>query len=100
MNHTNSTGKYTHWVVKNIPATVLSISENSIGGGLAIQNSFKNQGYTGPEVLDTTQTYKFYIYAVKVTSLESSDLVSFYTELEKEKVGYGNINAIYANTKG
>lgn len=99
VNHTNSTGNYTHWAVKNIPATTLSLKENSIGGGVVLKNSFNNQGYSGPETLDVTQTYKFYIYAVKVTSLVATELTGFYSELENDKVGYGNINAVYANTK-
>lgn len=103
MNHTNSTvngtWKYTHWIIKNIPATTLSIPENSLGGGVFIQNSWQTRGYYGPENVDLVQTYNFYVYAVKVASMEATNLTAFYSELEKEKVGYGSLKAIYANTK-
>ncbi len=99
VNHTNSTGNFTHWAVKNIPANVLNFPQNSNGGGVTLENSFKINGYSGPESLSVSQTYNFYIFALKKSSMVANDLQSFYTELENEMIGYGKISSVYANTK-
>lgn len=97
INHTNSSMSTNHLLLKNIPSTVTSLTDGTLGGGVAITNSFGVDGYTGPEKLATSQTYNFHVYALKVSSINSTNALAFYSDLESNKVGVGSFTGTYVN---
>lgn len=58
-------GGFTHWVMFNIPANVVSIAENSEPAGAEIgKNGAGKNSYTGPCPPSGTHRYYFYLYAL------------------------------------
>ena len=78
-------GLWTHWLVKNIPATTTSIAENSIPG-VEVTNSWNIKHYKGPKPPSGTHRYFFKLYACKVEKMKANTLKQFYDEIEKVKL--------------
>lgn len=97
INQTNSSGSYQHLLLKNIPSTVTSLNDGSLGGGEALNNSFGVQGYTGADSSINSQL-NFYIYALSVANISTNDTLAFYSELEKNKIGFGSFSGSYTNS--
>jgi len=59
-------GMYDHWVLFNIPPTVMGISENAqnLPGIMQGKNTSGKQGYTGPCPPDRQHRYFFKLYAL------------------------------------
>lgn len=97
INQTNSSGNFQHLLLKNIPSTVTKLDDGSLGGGEALTNSFGVQGYTGPDSSLNSQL-NFYMYALSVASISATDTLTFYSELEKNKIGFGSFSGSYTNS--
>ena len=78
-------GLWTHWLVKNIPATTTSIAENSIPG-VEVTNSWNIKHYKGPKPPSGNHRYYFKLYACKVEKMKANTLQQFYDEVEKVKL--------------
>ena len=87
-------GTWTHWLVKNIPADVSEIKENTVPG-VEVTNSWRIKKYKGPSPPSGTHRYYFKLYALKVDKMKANDLKSFYTEVEKEKIGEAVVMGTY-----
>ena len=79
-------GLWTHWLVKNIPATTTSIKENSVPG-VEVTNSWGIKKYKGPKPPSGTHRYYFKLYACSVEKMKATTLEQFYKEIEKVKIG-------------
>ena len=79
-------GLWTHWLVKNIPATTTSIKENTVPG-VEVTNSWKIKKYKGPKPPSGTHRYYFKLYACNVEKMKATSLEHFYSEIEKVKIG-------------
>ena len=62
-------GLWTHWLVKNIPATTTSIKENSVPG-VEVTNSWGIKKYKGPKPPSGTHRYYFKLYACNVEKMK------------------------------
>ena len=79
-------GLWTHWLVKNIPATTTSTKENSVPG-VEVTNSWGIKKYKGPKPPSGTHRYYFKLYACSVEKMKATTLEQFYKEIEKVKIG-------------
>jgi len=93
----NSTVKGSNFLLKNIAKNTTFITENSTAGGVAVVNSYGFAGYSGPEASNSNVTYGFYVYALSA-EIVADNLVEFYMEVEKYKIGMGSWNAVYGNS--
>ena len=69
-------GRFTHWLLYDIPATTMALSEGDAYTGAAGLNSFGKSGYGGPcpPQNDTAHRYAFHIYALDVPSIGGAGL--------------------------
>ncbi|MCQ2818423.1 MAG: YbhB/YbcL family Raf kinase inhibitor-like protein [archaeon] len=87
-------GVWTHWLVKDIPATMTEIKENSVPG-VEVESSWGFGKYCGPSPPSGTHRYYFKLYALKVEKMKAKTLKAFYAEVEKEKLGVATIMGTY-----
>ena len=71
--------EWSHWIIKNIPADVLAVDENSVPGnatasGELVQNDFGRVDWGGPCPPDGMHRYFFQLYALDVTELAGNSL--------------------------
>jgi Raf kinase inhibitor-like YbhB/YbcL family protein len=68
-------GKFTHWVLFDIPATVHELAEGATGVGVAGRNDFQGIGYGGPcpPPKHGEHRYFFKLYALDVAALGLSE---------------------------
>ena len=100
MNHTNSSGSYTDFMLKNIPSGATMMSDGSLAGGVALTNDHGVTGYTGPELnnKNETNTYNFYFYGLSVATINATAEKDFYVAVETYKMALGTFSGIYLNT--
>jgi len=79
-------GTWVHWLVKDIPANVKEIKQNSIPGTQVV-NSFGKEDYGGPCPPSGVHRYFFKLYALSVPSFDASGKADFYKKVEQYKVG-------------
>ncbi len=79
-------GLWTHWLVKDIPATTTEIKENTVPG-VEVASSWGCKKYKGPKPPSGTHRYYFKLYALKVPKMKATKLEDFYAEEEREKIG-------------
>jgi len=65
-------GRFTHWLLFDIPASVRGLAAGTTGVGISGQNDFQQIGYGGPcpPRKDGPHHYFFRLYALDVDSLE------------------------------
>ena len=88
-------GTWTHWLVKDIPATTTKIEENSVPG-VEVVNSWGCVEYKGPKPPSGTHRYYFTLYAMKVEKMKAKNMKDFYKEVEKESLGKAVIMGKFA----
>ncbi len=79
-------GTWVHWLVKDIPADVREIKENSVPG-MQVVNSFGKEGYGGPCPPSGVHRYFFRLYALDTEGFEADDKADFYKKAEGHKIG-------------
>ena len=80
-------GLWTHWLLKNIPANVTQIAENSVpSGAVEVINSWGIKKYKGPQPPSGTHRYYFKLYPCNVAKMKANTLEDFYKEIEKVKI--------------
>ena len=77
---------FTHWIVKNIPANVISIEEGE-NIGEEIKNSWGIKRYKGPKPPNGKHRYFFRIYAFKEEKLNENNMKGIKKEIENKKIG-------------
>ncbi len=89
-------GTWTHWLVKDIPATATGVEE---GGkiGTEIQNHFGFTNYGGPAPPSGTHRYYFKLYALNVEKMASKTKEEMYTEVEGKRLGKAQIMGKYSH---
>lgn len=67
-------GRFTHWVLFDIPADVRSLTENESATGIQGINDFQTAGYNGPcpPPGGSEHRYLFTLYALDIPSIELS----------------------------
>ncbi len=78
-------GTWVHWLVKDIPADVREISQNSVPGN-QVNNDFGKPDYGGPCPPSGVHRYFFRLYALDVESLDASDKEEFYKQAEEHAI--------------
>jgi len=78
-------GTWIHWLVKDIPANVKEIEENSVPGK-EVDNSFGRGNYGGPCPPSGVHRYFFKLYALNVESLEAENSDDLYKQVEQHKI--------------
>lgn len=98
INHTNATSSYSHLLLKDIATSFTTIEDGILTVGTTLVNSFGVNGYTGPDASLTNQTYNFYVYGLSVATINSTEILQFYADLETYKVAVGSFSGYYSNT--
>jgi hypothetical protein len=78
-------GNWVHWLVKDIPADVRIVEEDSVPG-VEVVNDFGRGAYGGPCPPSGVHRYFFKVYALDVENLEANSKEEFYSEVEKHKI--------------
>jgi Raf kinase inhibitor-like YbhB/YbcL family protein len=89
-------GTWYHWLVINIPSNINNIPENSVPG-TEITNSWGIVEYKGPSP-PKKQKHRYYykLFALSVDKINVNDIKSFYTAVNKYKIGEGSIMGVYS----
>ena len=90
-------GTWVHWLVKDIPAAVREISQNSVPG-TQVMNSFGKKDYGGPCPPSGVHRFFFRLYALGVESLDALDKGDFYRQVEEHAIAKVELLGTY--TKG
>ena len=77
-------GVWVHWLVKDIPASLREIKQNSVPG-IQIVNSFGKEGYGGP-CPPALHRYFFRLYALDVETLEADSSEELYRQVEEHAI--------------
>ncbi len=88
------TGLWTHWLLKDIPASATGIDEGK-KLGVEVKNSFGNTNYGGPAPLSGVQRYFFKLYAMSEDKMTAKTIGEFYREVEAKKIGVAQIMGKY-----
>ena len=85
---------WTHWLIKDIPATATEIPE---GGkiGVEVKSSFGYTKYGGPAPPSGVHRYFFKLYAMKTEKMMATTKADFYKEVEKNKIGMAQLMGKY-----
>ncbi|MCK5283051.1 MAG: YbhB/YbcL family Raf kinase inhibitor-like protein [Nanoarchaeota archaeon] len=78
-------GTWVHWLVKDIPAGIREIPEDSIPSN-QIENDFGRQDYGGPCPPSGTHRYFFKLYALNIETFQAGSKIDFYNKVEEHKI--------------
>jgi len=87
-------GTWVHWLVKEIPADVRGINQNTVPGNEVV-NSFGKEGYGGPCPPSGVHRYVFKLYALDVSSFEASGKADFYSKVEEHAIAKAELIGKY-----
>lgn len=87
-------GTWVHWLVKDIPANVNEIKQNSIPGN-QVENDFGKEGYGGPCPPTGVHRYFFKLYALDIEKLDANNKRDFYAEAEKHAIAKAELVGKY-----
>jgi len=90
-------GNWIHWLVKDIPADVREIKQNSVVGNEVV-NSFGKGDYGGPCPPSGVHRYFFKLYALDVETFEAAGKDDFYKQVEEHAIAKAELMGTY--TKG
>lgn len=88
-------GTWVHWLVKDIPADVREIKQNSVPGSEVV-NSFGKQDYGGPCPPSGVHRYVFKLYALDVDTFDASGKADFYKETEEHAIAKAELIGTYS----
>lgn len=92
-------GRFTHWIVCDIPPTVTRFKEGSSGDGTEGRNDFGNVGYGGPcpPAADSAHHYTFHVYALDIEKLGRSGMSrqEIDAAIKGHIIGEGRLTARY-----
>ena len=89
-------GIWVHWLVKDIPADVTEIKQNSVPGN-QVTNDFGKEDYGGP-CPPALHRYFFRLYALDVEALEANDKGEFYRRVEEHAIAKAELMGKYEKT--
>ena len=78
-------GLWTHWLVKDIPADVNEIAEDSVIG-VQVNNSGGSERYHGPCPPYGTHRYFFKLFALDVPTFEARNKTEFYKKVQEHMI--------------
>jgi len=86
-------GLWKHWLVKDIPADVKEINQDSVPGK-QIVNDFGKEGYGGP-CPPALHRYFFKLYALDVETLDANDADELYKQVEEHTIAKAELMGKY-----
>ena len=90
-------GTWVHWLVKEIPADVREIKQNSVPGNEVV-NSFGKEGYGGPCPPSGVHRYVFKLYALDVESFSAEGKADFYSKVEEHAIAKAELIGRYSKS--
>jgi len=87
-------GTWVHWLVKDIPADVREIGQNSVPGN-QVPNDFGKEDYGGPCPPSGVHRYFFRLFALDVESLDATDKGDFYRQAEEHAIAKAELMGNY-----
>ncbi len=90
-------GTWVHWLVKDIPANVKEIKQNSVPGN-QVENDFGKEDYGGPCPPSGVHRYFFRLYALDVKSLDASDKGEVYRQVEEHAIAKAELMGKYSKS--
>jgi len=87
-------GTWVHWLVKDIPANMREIAQNSVPGS-QVTNDFGKEDYGGPCPPSGMHRYFFRLYALDVESLDADDKSEFYRQAEEHAISKAELMGKY-----
>lgn len=88
--------EWIHWVVKNIPATVAAVAENTVpAGGIEVANDFGRVAWGGPCPPDGQHRYFFEVYALDVAEVAGDTLPAIEAAMEGHVLDKAELMATY-----
>ncbi len=91
-------GLWTHWLLKDIPASATGIEEGK-KLGTEVVNSFDYAHYGGPAPPSGTHRYFFRLYAMGEEKMAAKNMKEFYAEVKAKSIGKAELMGKYARTK-
>lgn len=89
-------GDWVHWLVKNIPATVIAVPENTVPiGGTGVNNSFGKTVWGGPCPPAGTHRYMFEVYALDIEAITGQNRADVEQQMQGHILGKGELMATY-----
>ena len=87
-------GTWVHWLVKDIPASLREIAQNSVPGTQVV-NSFGKEDYGGPCPPSGVHRYFFRLYALDVETFSASGKADFYKLVEEHAIAKVELMGTY-----
>jgi Raf kinase inhibitor-like YbhB/YbcL family protein len=87
-------GLWVHWLVKDIPANIKEIKQDSVPGN-QVENDFGKKDYGGPCPPSGVHRYVFKLYALDVENLDVNNKKEFYAEAEKHAIAKAELMGTY-----
>jgi len=87
---------WVHWLVKNIPADVTSVPEDTVPGEEVV-SSWRIKKYKGPRPPSGTHRYFFKVYALKIEKMKANNIRDFYKEAEANKLAVAEIYGTFSS---
>lgn len=92
--------EWTHWIIKNIPATVTAVAENTVpAGGVEVMNDFGRVAWGGPCPPDGEHRYFFEVYALDVVEVVSDTLADVEMAMEGHVLAKAELMATYQRSR-
>ncbi|MBI4407044.1 MAG: YbhB/YbcL family Raf kinase inhibitor-like protein [Candidatus Kerfeldbacteria bacterium] len=88
---------WVHWLVKNIPATVTQVADDTVPtGGVEVANDFGRSSWGGPCPPRGEHHYYFEIYALDVTTIAGNSLAEIKTAMTGHILDQGELIGLFA----
>ncbi|EKD78403.1 MAG: hypothetical protein ACD_41C00349G0007 [uncultured bacterium] len=84
--------EWIHWIVKDIPANVTSVADNTVPtGGVEVMNDFGKTSWGGPCPPNGLHRYHFELYALDVPTINGNSLAEIETAMVGHIVGKADL---------
>lgn len=88
--------EWIHWLVKDIPASITSVADNTIPvGGVEVMNDFDRTSWGGPCPPNGEHRYYFELYALDVATSAGNSLVEVETAMREHILAKGELLGLF-----
>lgn len=89
--------EWIHWLVKDIPVTVTSVTDNTVPvGGVEVMNDFGRTGWGGPCPPNGEHRYYFELYALDVPTIAGNSLTEVETAMREHILAKGELLGLFS----
>lgn len=89
--------EFIHWIVKDIPANVTNVADNTVPtGGIEVRNDFGQTNWGGPCPPNGSHRYHFEIYALDVPTISGNTLLEIDTAMFGHIVGKAELVGVFS----